>query len=206
MSTASASAAGAAPRSAVHRSSPLTVGTIVFLASEVMFFSALFGVYFTLQSISAGPWPPAGAHLPEIARALSFTVLLVISSGTMQMAVRAIAKGDKSAFRRWVVVTAVLGVAFLVNQGLEWQELLANHGGHGFSPSSHAYGSTFFVMTGFHGAHVTGGILAMAVLLARSGSSRFGRDDLPAVEVVSYYWHFVDVVWVLMFAVLFFAR
>jgi len=171
-----------------------------------MFFGALFATYFTMRAITAGPWPPEGAEIPEIARALTFTVLLVASSGTMQMAVRAIARDNKVAFKRWVVFTVILGAAFVINQGLEWQSLAANENGHGFTAASHAYGSAFFTLTGFHGAHVTGGLLAMAVLLGRAGSTRFGEKDLPAVEVVSYYWHFVDVVWVVMFAILFFVK
>ena len=163
-----------------------------------MFFSGLFATYFTLRAINLGPWPPDGAEL-EWQRALVFTALLVSSSGTMQMGVRAVARGDKPAFRRWTILTAVLGLAFLGNQAVEWTTAP-------FSASSHAFGSLFFTMTGFHGAHVTGGILAMAVLLGRSGAKRFGTASLPTVEVVSYYWHFVDVVWVIMFSILFFVK
>ncbi len=206
MSTVSATGVSVAPARSTHRSSPLTVGTIVFLASECMFFSALFASYFTMRAITTGEWPPEGAELPELLRAGTFTAILIASSGTMQMAVRAIARGNKSSFRWWVILTAILGLTFVVNQGLEWDELIANPHGHGFSPSSHAYGSAFFTMTGFHGFHVTMGIVAMFVLLARAGSARFGKDDLPAVEVISYYWHFVDVVWVIMFSILFFVK
>ena len=188
-----------APRKAIHRASPLTVGTIVFLASECMFFSGLFATYFTLKEITTSVWPPDDVHL-EVERALLFTVLLVASSGTMQMAVRAIARDNKPAFRKWVAATMILGVLFVTNQlGYEWPEA-------GFTPSSHAFGSLFFTMTGFNAFHVSCGILAMAVLLGRSGVKRYGKDDLPAVEVVSYYWHFVDVVWVIMFTVLFFVQ
>ncbi len=199
MSTATSTiSTNPAPRQAVHRASPLTVGTIVFLASECMFFSGLFATYFTLRSITAGSWPPAGVHLP-VPRAFIFTTILVLSSGTMQMAVRAIERGNKTSFRRWIILTAFLGLCFLTNQGFEWSEAE-------FTVSSHPFGSLFFTMTGFHGAHVTGGIIAMAVMLGRSGSKRFGSRDLPSVEVVSYYWHFVDVVWVIMFTVLFFVK
>lgn len=190
----------------VHRASPLTVGTVVFLASECMFFAGLFAAYFTLRAISPGPWPPEGTELPQLFRALSFTILLVASSGTMQMGVRALERGRLQAFRNWVLATMALGAVFVINQAFEWLELFHNRGGHGFSHASHAYGSAFFTMTGFHGFHVTMGIVAMFVLLARSGSKWFGHKDVPSVEVVSYYWHFVDVVWVIMFAVLFFVQ
>jgi cytochrome c oxidase subunit 3 len=164
-----------------------------------MFFSGLFAVYFTLRALHVGPWPPEGDHL-EWQVSSAFTILLVLSSFTMQLAVRAIARGNKQSFQRWVGATMVLGVAFLFNQfALEWPHVP-------FSATSDAFGSLFFTMTGFHAAHVSGGILAMAVILARSGARHFGSKDLPSVEVVSYYWHFVDVVWVLMFGVLFFLK
>ena len=171
------------------------MGTIVWLASELMFFSGLFATYFTLRAASREPWPPEGVHL-ETGLAALFTALLVASSGTMQLGVRALERGDRNAFRRWVVVTIVLAVAFLANQGREWSEA-------SFTIGDHAFGSSFFVLTGFHGLHVTGGVVAMLVLLGRAAGPRFGKADVPAVEVVSYYWHFVDVVWIGMFATLF---
>lgn len=189
----------ASSRHPVHRASSLTVGTIIFLASECMFFSALFAIYFTLRALHVGPWPPIGSEL-EWHRALVFTVLLVASSATMQLGVRALARGNIQLFRKWVVVTVVLGVAFLFHQfAIEWRDVP-------FTPQSDVFGSLFFYMTGFHGAHVSGGLIAMAVLLGRSGAARFSSADLPSVEVVSYYWHFVDVVWVIMFSVLFFVK
>ena len=167
----------------------------MWLASELMFFSGLFAAYFTLRAASRDPWPPEGVHL-EVELAAAFTGLLVLSSGTMQLAVRALERDDRAAFRRWIVVTVLLAVAFLANQGREWTEAT-------FDLGDHAFGSSFFVMTGFHGLHVTGGVVAMFLLLGRAASPRFGKADVPAAEVVSYYWHFVDVVWILMFATLF---
>ncbi len=185
----------AAPAPAHDRTPLLTVGTVVWLASELMFFSGLFAAYFTLRAAAKGPWPPAGVEL-DVAVSGAFTLALVASSGTMQLAVRAIAAGRLAAFRAWVVATFVLAGMFIANQAHEWLTL-------GFSVSSHAYGSSFYVMTGFHGMHVIGGMLAMVLLLGRSGSRRFGAGDLPAVEMVSYYWHFVDLVWVALWATLF---
>src|SRR5690242_15533428 len=153
-----------------------------------MFFSALFAAYFTLRAASSGPWPPPGVDLNVTTSGL-FTLALVASSGTMQLAVRSLAAGRLPAFRGWVAATMVLAAAFLANQAHEWSSL-------DFSISSHAYGSCFYVMTGFHGLHVFAGVLAMVLLLGRSGSGRFGAGELPAVEMVSYYWHFVDVVWI----------
>jgi cytochrome c oxidase subunit 3 len=171
------------------------VGTIVWLASELMFFSGLFAAYFTLRSGTEGPWPPEGVEL-ETAIAAAATAVLVLSSGTMHLAHRSLEAGRTEAFRRWLLLTAVLGALFLANQAREWA--VAD-----FAADDHAFGSAFYVMTGFHGLHVLGGILAMAVLLGRSVAPTFGPDEVPSAEIVSYYWHFVDVVWLVMFATLF---
>ena len=175
----------------------LTVGVVVWLASELMFFSGLFAAYFTLRSV-APEWPPPGAEL-ETGVSAVFTALLVASSGSAQLAVRAVHAGRLRAFRGWLAVTLVLAAAFLANQAHEWLTLP-------FSVSSHPYGSAFYVMTGFHGLHVAGGTLAMVLLLGRSAGPRFGPAEAPSVEVVSYYWHFVDVVWLAMWATLFLIR
>ena len=183
----------------VNRTSPLAVGTIVWLASEVMFFAGLFGAYFALRAAApGGEWPPPDVHL-ETGWAAAFTALLVLSSGSMHLATAAIERGDRQAMRRWLLVTVLLAVAFLANQGREWA--VAD-----FAADSHAYGSAFFVLTGFHGLHVLGGVLAMAVLLARSLDPGFGHPHAGPVQVTGYYWHVVDVVWVGMFATLFLIR
>ena len=180
------------------RTPVLTVGTVVWLASEVMFFSGLFAAYFTLRATAQGDWPPHDVELEVVTSGL-FTLGLVLSSGTMQLAVRSLVAGRLPAFRGWILVTLALAAAFVGNQIHEWSSLE-------FSVDSHAYGSSFYVMTGFHGMHVVGGMLAMVVLLGRAGSRRFGPADAPAAEMVSYYWHFVDVVWIAMWATLFLLR
>jgi cytochrome c oxidase subunit 3 len=180
---------------ASDRTPVLTVGTVVWLASELMFFSGLFAAYFTLRATSSGDWPPPDVEL-NVAVSGLFTLGLVASSGTMQLAVRSLIAGRLPAFRAWLAATMVLAGVFLANQAHEWSSA-------DFSVSSHAYGSCFYVMTGFHGLHVLGGILAMVVLLGRSGNPRFGATEAPAVEMVSYYWHFVDVVWIGLWATLF---
>jgi cytochrome c oxidase subunit 3 len=173
----------------------LPVGTVVWLASEVTFFGSLFGAYYAMRSAARGPWPPPDVELDLVVTGAA-TLLLVASSGTIQLAVRALADGRRPQFRRWLAITAGLAVVFLANQGHEWSAA-------GFGPSTHPYGSAFFVMTGFHGLHVCGGVVAMAILLGRSADPGFGAREKPGVEVVSYSWHFVDVVWVGMFTALF---
>jgi len=172
----------------------LAVGTVVWLASELMFFGGLFASYFTIRA--AHPvWPPPGAHLDTV-QAGVFTAVLVLSSGTMQLAVRKAEAGARGAARRWVVATIVLGVLFLGNQAVEWSRVP-------FSPSTHVFGSLFFLMTGFHGFHVFLGLAAMAFLLIRMAGGGSDPGETPAVEVVGYYWHFVDVVWLGLYATIF---
>jgi cytochrome c oxidase subunit 3 len=175
----------------------LTVGTVVWLSSELMFFSGLFAAYFTLRAQSPA-WPPPGVELDTVAATLA-TALLVISSGTMQLGVKAVARGDRTAYLRWLAVTFVLGAVFVLAQARDWSRL------H-FSIGSHAYGSAFYLMTGLHGLHVIGGLLAMMVMGGRAASRRFGADDLPSAEMLSYYWHFVDAVWIGLWATIFFIR
>jgi cytochrome c oxidase subunit 3 len=190
--------AAAAPAGTTsRREALLTVGTIVWLSSELMFFSGLFAAYFTLRAATA-VWPPKGVNLDTTSATLA-TIVLVISSGTMQLAVKAIDRDDRRVFLRWLGVTFVLGTLFILSQVRDWGRL-------GFGVGSHAYGSAFYLMTGFHGLHVIGGLLAMVIMAGRATSPRFGVEDRPSVEVLSYYWHFVDVVWIALWATIFVIR
>ncbi len=172
----------------------LAVGTVVWLASELMFFSGLFAAWFTLKA-GAAVWPPPDVHL-DAGLAGLFTVVLVASSFTMQLAVRAVEGGDTSGMRRWLAATMGLGVVFLAEQSREFATL-------GFGLSSHAYGSAFFLLVGFHALHVAAGVVMMVLVVLRSAAPSLGAADGPAVEVVSYYWHFVDAVWLAVYAVIF---
>lgn len=183
---------------ATSRPPVLVVGTVVWLASEVLFFAGLFAAYFTIRAGADGSWPPDDVHL-ETGVALAFTAVLVLSSLTMHRAVGAGVRGATSSFRRWLLLTVVLAVVFLANQAREW-------GAADFGPDSHAYGSAFFVMTGFHGLHVLGGVAVMLVVLARLYGRGAVEADAPSMEVLAAYWHFVDVVWVAMFLTLFGVR
>ncbi|HLM63460.1 MAG TPA: heme-copper oxidase subunit III [Acidimicrobiales bacterium] len=173
--------------------STLGVGVVVWLASELMFFSGLFGAYFTLRSIN-DPWPPEGVELETLRTALA-TAVLVASSGTIHFAVVAARREDRRGAIRWLGITAVLGTLFIANQATEYVQA-------DFRIDSNAYGSMFYLMTGFHGLHVIGGLVFMAAAAAAIA----GRSRAPThqtVEVCSYYWHFVDVVWVAMFSTLY---
>jgi cytochrome c oxidase subunit 3 len=168
----------------------LGVGVIVWLASELMFFGGLFATWFTLRA-NAEAWPPEGVEL-EVARMAIATVVLIASSGTMHIAAGAAHRADRERAIRWLAITAALGALFLANTALEWAT-------DDFSIDSHAYGSIFYILTGFHGLHVLGGILFMGAIAGTiAGRSRAPAG--PTVEACAAYWHFVDVVWVAVFA------
>jgi cytochrome c oxidase subunit 3 len=175
----------------------LTVGTVVWLASELMFFGGLFAAYFTLRAETA-VWPPDDVSLETAASAV-FTVVLIVSSGTIHLAGKALERGDRAAVQRWILVTFLLGALFLANQIREFLSL-------DFSISSHAYGSVYFLMTGFHGLHVAAGLALLLIGLAMLINAGTLERRTPAVESVTYYWHFVDVVWVGLFVTIFMIR
>jgi cytochrome c oxidase subunit 3 len=166
------------------------VGVVVWLASELMFFSGLFAAYFTLRATDH-PWPPPDAELAT-ARTAVATAVLVASSFVMHLAVAAAAQGRRTAAIRWLGITALMGLAFLSNQVIEYVQLP-------FSISTDAYGSIFFLMTGFHGLHVVGGLLFMAAVAVAIAGRNSNAPAHSTVQVCAYYWHFVDVVWVAMF-------
>jgi cytochrome c oxidase subunit 3 len=180
-----------------RRPSLLAVGTVVWLASELMFFGGLFAAYFTLRS-QATVWPPRGTHLETVA-ALLATIVLIISSGTIHLAGVARDRGDRVAMHRWLVLTIALGTLFFANQIREFFVL-------DFAPSSNSYGSMYYVMTGFHALHVFAGLLLIVAAIAITTGAGTLERRTPAVESVSYFWHFVDVVWILLFLTLFVLR
>ena len=167
---------------------------MIWLGSEFMFFSALFAAFFTIRNASK-VWPPPGTEL-DTYQALVFTFVLLASSPTMQIGVWAAERGERIKARFWTVVSLLLGAAFLANQMYEWKTLP-------FTPRSNAYGSLFYVMSGLHGLHVLLGLVAMVFLLIRMKGPRGDAGELPVFQAVSYYWHFVDIVWIGLFSALF---
>jgi cytochrome c oxidase subunit 3 len=178
--------------------SMLAVGVIIWLGSEVMFFSSLFAAFFTIRA-HASVWPPPGTHLDTL-RAGFFTLILVSSSFTMQKAVWDQERGDRSKAKLWVVATIVLGALFVANQFYEWVSLSHDPA---TNPTHTAYGSLINIMSGLHGLHVTLGLVAMGFLLVRLKGPKGDPGETPVFQGVSYYWHFVDVVWVGLYACLF---
>ena len=172
----------------IRRPTPAAVGMAVWLGSEVMFFSGLFAAWFTLRSAN-DPWPPAGIGL-EVWRTAIFTVLLVASSGTMILSHRAAERRQMRAAIGWGGLTLALGIAFMANQTVEYL-------GNGFTmDSGGAYGSIYYLLTGFHGLHV---VLGLGLLVFYLTALRTETDTPGFRLATDWYWHFVDVVWVAVF-------
>ncbi len=179
------------------------LGMLLFICSEVMFFSGLFAAYFNVRATTT-PWPPTQpAELAEHFNlhaepwyAAGLTAVLILSSFTCQFAVWAIRRGDRTGFIRNISVTVVLGIAFLLGQIYDYSTI-------GFGLSDGTFGTTFYTLTGFHGAHVFGGVIMLSVILYRGMAGQFSAQHHDAVEAASLYWHFVDVVWIALFSTLY---
>jgi cytochrome c oxidase subunit III len=204
----------ALPSSRLHgahdRPSTVSVGTIVWLSSELMFFAALFACYFTIRAVRPELWAVETAKL-NIPYASINTTILVLSSVTCQLGVFAAERGhvgrsgsvfqvSKWGLREWFVLTYLMGATFIGGQVFEYAALIHEN----VTIPSSAYGSIFYLATGFHGLHVTGGLFAFIFVLGRTFlSRRFTHEQAVTAIVVSYYWHFVDVVWIGLFATIY---
>jgi cytochrome c oxidase subunit 3 len=184
----------------------VAVGTVVWLASELMFFAALFAAYFTIRAVVPELWVIETEKL-NVPFATANTTILVLSSVTCQLGVFAAERGRAGrvgglfnvsgwGMREWFIVTYVMGAVFIGGQALEYAELVHEN----VTIASSGYGSVFYLTTGFHGLHVTGGLIAFLLVLGRTYMTRrFTHEQAVSAIVVSYYWHFVDVVWIGLF-------
>jgi cytochrome c oxidase subunit 3 len=191
---------------AIERPNRTAVGTIVWLSSELMFFAALFAIYYTLRATSPELWAER-SELLNIPFAAANTTILVLSSVTCQLGVWAAERGQvgrlggplqvgKWGLREWFMLTYVMGAVFVAGQIYEYAVLWSE----GLTLSSDPYGSIFYMATGIHGMHVTGGLIAFLFVLGRTFMARrFTHEQATSAIVVSYYWHFVDVVWIGLF-------
>lgn len=189
------------------------VGTIVWLASEIMFFGGLFAMYFTLRSTSPTLWAE-NTEMLSVPLATVNTLILVASSFTAQFGVFAAERLQprrtggvfnigKWGMVEWFVLTFIMGTVFVAVQSFEYAELVQ----HGVTIASSAYGSAFYITTGFHALHVVGGLIAFLFVIGRAFlAKRFGHHEATTAIVVSYYWHFVDVVWVVLFGIIYFLQ
>lgn len=209
---ATASAVQTAPAHApANRPNMVSIGTIVWLSSELMFFAALFAMYFTIRSVEAPLWAERASKL-EVPFATVNTTVLVLSSVTCQLGVFAaerfqvrrtgtLLQVGKWGLREWFVLTFLMGAFFIGGQVYEYAGLVSKDG---LTLSSDPYGSVFYLTTGFHGMHVTGGLIAFLLVLGRTfAAKRFTHEQATSAIVVSYYWHFVDVVWIGLFATIY---
>ena len=188
----------------------VSVGTIIWLSSELMFFATLFASYYTIRQVSPELWAQSTADL-NVPFASVNTTILVLSSFTCQMGVFAAERGQVGrtgsvfkvrgwGLREWFVLTYVMGAIFIGGQAFEYTELV--HEGITIPHSS--YGTMFYLTTGFHGLHVTGGLIAFLFVLGHTFvARRFTHEQAVTAIVVSYYWHFVDVVWIGLFATIY---
>ena len=184
---------------AAQRPNMVSIGTIVWLASELMFFAGLFAMYFTLRSVNPELWLEEVEKLNIPLSAVNTTVL-VLSSVTCQLGVFAAERGDVKVLRKWFVITFLMGAFFVGGQVYEYSVLVHE----GLTLSSSAYGSAFYLTTGFHGLHVTGGLIAFLFVLGRTYATKhYSHQQATTAIVVSYYWHFVDVVWIALFATIY---
>jgi cytochrome c oxidase subunit 3 len=213
---ATASVTEPVPRTPASRPNLVSVGTIIWLSSELMFFAALFAMYFTIRSVDKGQglhWPMAHLNLPL---GSTNTIVLVLSSVTCQMGVFAAERFQvrrigplfrlkvwklQWGLREWYVLSFLMGLYFVCGQAYEYSQLVrVDH----LTISSSNYGSVFYLATGFHGLHVTGGLIAFLFLLGRTYAAKsFTHEQQVSAIVVSYYWHFVDVVWIGLFTTIY---
>ena len=191
------------------------LGMLLFITSEVMFFAGLFAAYFSIRANfidtdGVHRWPPsefAGVLNPfrlttdhgDLNLILPATIILVASSFVCQWGVWAIRRGDHRGFVRNIAVTLIMGVTFLLLQAYDYGVLFRE----GMTMGSGTFGTTYFTLTGFHGAHVFGGVLMLGVVLYRGMAGQFSARHHDMVEAMSLYWHFVDVVWILLFSILY---
>jgi len=203
------SAVSTPPR--LNRPNIVAVGTIVWLSSELMFFAALFAMYFTTRSVQGPVIWGQGVEMLNIPFSALNTTVLVLSSVTCQFGVFAaerfqnartgsLLQLSKWGMREWFALTFFMGAFFIGGQVYEYAELVHE----GLTISSAAYGSVFYLATGFHGLHVTGGLIAFLIVMIRvSKARRFGHSQATTAIVVSYYWHFVDIVWIALFSAIY---
>ena len=192
----------------ITRPNLVAVGTIVWLSSELMFFAALFAMYFTTRAVQGPEIWAQTTDILNIPFAAFNTTVLVLSSVTCQFGVFAaeryqarrtgsLIKISTWGMREWFSLTFLMGAFFIAGQVYEYAHLVAE----GVSLSATAYSSVFYITTGFHGLHVTGGLIAFLIVLVRVAKARrFTQGQATTAIVVSYYWHFVDVVWIALFA------
>ena len=173
------------------RVEPQLLGMLLFIISEVMVFGAFFTAYFFIRVVNGDEWPAAGTELPKLIAGVN-TAILLSSSFTMHWALECAKSGNRNGLKAGIVTTLGLGATFLFIQINEYVHI-------GFSPQDHAQGTVFYGLTGLHGAHVTIGLMLLAFVTIRSFRGHFSSGHHLGMEVPGIYWHFVDVMWVIVY-------
>jgi cytochrome c oxidase subunit 3 len=167
------------------------LGMLLFIVSEVMIFGAFFTAYFFIRVVAGDDWPHAGDTLPKLIAGFN-TAILISSSFTIHYAQEAIKKNNRLGLQLGMVATFLLGLTFLFIQINEYVHI-------GFAPQDHAQGSIFYGLTGLHGAHVTIGLVLLMFVTIRSFRGHFSADSYKGMEIPGIYWHFVDVMWIVVY-------
>ncbi len=181
---------------------PVLLGMVLFISSEIIFFGSLFAAYYTLRNVTP-VWPPADALAaftsPARLQATAASIVLWGSSVPMHLAMQSMRRQDLAAMRGYILLTIGMGIAFM---GWKFSEWAASP----FSVSTHAYGTIFFALTGFHALHLLVGLILLGGVVARIAQGAYRGSDRSGPEAVAYYWHFVDTVWVGVFATVYLVR
>jgi cytochrome c oxidase subunit 3 len=163
----------------------------LFIASEIMLFGSFFTAYFFVRVVNGTPWPTPPFHLPVYVAGIN-TAILLTSSATMHWALQSIKRGNRAGLKAGLVLTFLMGLSFLLTQIAEYSRI-------GFAPSDGAFGSVFFCLTGLHGAHVFIGLTLLAFATIRAFRGHFSPEHHHGVELPGIYWHFVDVMWIVVY-------
>jgi cytochrome c oxidase subunit III len=168
-----------------------TLGMFLFIASEIMLFGSFFTAYFFVRVAAGTSWPTPGHHLPIFVAGVN-TIILVTSSFTMHWGLQAIKRGNRAGLQAGLTLTFLLGLTFLLTQILEYSRI-------GFAPYTDAFGTVFYCLTGLHGAHVFVGLTLLLAATIRSYRGHYSEDAHLGVEIPGIYWHFVDVMWIVVY-------
>jgi cytochrome c oxidase subunit 3 len=181
-----------------HQSSRVnapTLGMLLFIASEIMVFGSFFTAYFFIRIVNNYPWPPEGDELPVFVAGVN-TAILVTSSFTMHWALQSIKRGSRAGLQAGMVLTFALGLVFLLTQAREYSRV-------GFAPHDNAFGTIFYGLTGLHGAHVFVGLTLLLMVTIRAFRGHFSPEHHHGVEIPGIYWHFVDVMWIVVYTTIY---
>jgi cytochrome c oxidase subunit 3 len=177
-----------------HQSSRVdarVLGMFLFIGSEVMLFGSFFAAYFFIRVVNNEPWPAPGDHLPVFVAGVN-TAILVTSSFTMHWALQSVKRDHRAGLKAGLVLTLCMGLVFLLTQIMEYARV-------GFAPGDNSFATIFFSLTGLHGAHVFVGLTLLLFTTIRAFRGHFSSEAHLGVEIPGIYWHFVDVMWIIVY-------